>query len=168
MSPVRVVRNATSAERTRAGSCHQNPISAYDIAPMTSQAISNTARSVAVTVISIVPAKTSISPKNRAFASPAGNSPAAYTSTASVTAATVTTITADRPSTASPDGNPSRNGNRTTGRPTAATTASASIATATAMPTPGAARSARRPAVSSSPPAASGSTGSAQPTMLIP
>jgi len=76
-SAVRVVRKARVAECTRCGSVHQKPISAYDIAPITSQAPSSTTRSVAVTVSSIAEEKMSINPKKRARASCRANSPAA-------------------------------------------------------------------------------------------
>ncbi len=73
-SPALVVMNAVVAPRTRHASRHQKPISAYEAAPMTSQAISNPSSVVAVTVASIAPAKISISPKNREAASSLPNS----------------------------------------------------------------------------------------------
>ena len=161
----------TSPEPTRLGSRHQKPMSAYDIAPMTSQPISRTTRSVAVTVTSIAPVNTSISPKKRVRDSSGENSPAENTRMARLTDVTVRTSAADSPSTAKPAGSRPKSGKVTTGRATAAAIARPSATNAAVTAMAGAALSVRRPSVkrpvSSSTPVAIGTAGKSQARALI-
>ncbi|CAM5582181.1 hypothetical protein SMICM17S_03266 [Streptomyces microflavus] len=102
---MRVVRKAVLAASTRTGSRHQKPIRAHEVAPMISQLMSRTGSVTAVTVTSMLAAKSSISPKNRARASLAPNSVALKARTARVIDVTVTAISPDSPSTPSWTGN---------------------------------------------------------------
>jgi hypothetical protein len=121
-----------------------------------------------VTVTSIAPANSSISPKNRPRFSQASNSPAANTSTASVTAATVTTMIADRPSTRAVAAIPVNNGADAAGRSTAAAHARARVVAAASAPAAGAARVTRIPAAARTVPLASGTAGSSQASQAAP
>ena len=61
-SAVRVVTNAVMPAETRWSSRHQNPTSAKDVAPITSQANSSAGSVSAVAVRSAAEAKSSMSP----------------------------------------------------------------------------------------------------------
>ncbi len=173
---VRVVRNATFAARTRCGSRHQNAMSAQLVAPITSHPISSSTSPVAVavtvtvtvTVTSMAPANSSMMPVNLERASSGPNSPEAKSSTARVTAATVTTRIAESPSTAIRASIPASNGAVASGRRTAPAIASARVTGAAATPSAGATRSVRRPVHASSAPAPSGTATSNQASIATP
>jgi len=80
---------------------------------------------------------------------------------------TVSTMTADKPSTAIPARIPASSGTDTVGRPTVTVTASTNAAVAAARPTPGAHGSARWPRISMPRPATSGTATSSTKARFI-
>ncbi len=145
-SAARVVTKAVRPEDIRCGSRHQKPMSAYDVAPMTSQASSSVGSVSATAVSNAAAANTSISPWNRPRDSRI--SPPAKTRTSRVTAAIVGTTTAASASTPSARSVPAMKGTPTRGCSRATTVASTRVSAAVPRETGVATRSLRAPTVS--------------------
>ena len=119
-------RTRSGPRRPGASSRHQNPISAYDVAPITSHASSSAGSVAAVDGEQGGGRRTAASARGTAPGTP-GSSPAAKTSTSSVTAATVGATSAASASTPSARSLPAMNGTDTAAASRATTTASAAV-----------------------------------------
>ncbi|WP_278255432.1 hypothetical protein [Nocardioides convexus] len=136
-----MVTNAVTPAEMRWSARHQKPISANDVAPITSQAKRSVGRACAVAVVRAAAANSSISPWNRPCVSRI--SPAEKINTSSVTTATMGTINADRVSTPSAKSLPAMNRTDTSGRDRATTNASPAVRLAVTSEMAAAARSRR-------------------------
>ena len=138
---MRVVTKAVTPAETRRSSRHQKPISANDVAPITSHEKSNAGRLCAVAVTSAAAANSSISPWNRPCDSRI--SPAENITTSSVTTATIGITSAESASTPSAKSLPAMNGTDTSGRANATMSASTAVRVPVTSETTAAARSSR-------------------------